>query len=140
MENVIHHADHGVSALHVVFGIESLVGTSGFFIRTIELPAMLPDLMSGIHGPIAGDEPVPDSECEMIRRGERPNLSRLCGRAPRATRQMTMIGIVHPEHVEFFTVYGGPCAPREIGDPSLEADTEAARESAEFWAQHALSR
>lgn len=40
--------------------------------------------------------------------------------------------------VAIFTAYGGPCAPREPGDATLSSDEEK-KESADFWAQHALA-
>lgn len=138
MTITVFHADHGVLDSHmaVITNLFQEAG-DGFLLRTVELPAGCPDLMSGLHGPLAGDEPVPSSEVRWARRGERPGLSRLCDRRPRPTRLMTVIGTREGEAVKVFTAYGGPCAPREITDPSLPP--EAAEEAAQFWALHALS-
>jgi hypothetical protein len=142
MDITILHADHGVTGIHrgIIKDVFIKAG-DGFLLKTVNLDdydgyANLP-LMSGIHGPIAGDPPVPADEIVWAKRGERPNLSRLCNRAPRPTLLMTVIGTREGEKVTVFTVYGGPCAPREITDPTLPA--EAAEEAAQFWANHALS-
>jgi hypothetical protein len=134
----IFHHDHGIDEAHqrVITNLFQEAG-DGFLLRTVELPADCADLMSGMHGPIAGDDPVPSSEVHWGKRGERPGLSRLCGRSPRATRLMTVIGTREGDAVTVFTAYGGPAAPREITDASLPP--EAAEEAAQFWATHALS-
>ena len=138
MNVAISHADHGVLAAHKAV-IENLFQEAGdgFLLRTVELPDGCADLESGLHGPLAGDEPVLTAEVHWAKRGERPGLSRLCGRAMRPTRLMTVIGTRKGDEVTVFTAYGGPCAPREITDASLPP--EAAEEAAQFWAVHALS-
>lgn len=138
MNVTVFHADHGVSPDHMVL-VSNLFQElgDGFLLRTIELPEGLADLESGLHGPLAGDAPVPSSEVTWAKRGERPGLSRLCGRAMRPTRLMTIIGTRTGDTVTVYTVYGGPCAPREITDPTLPP--QAAEEAAQFWATHALS-
>jgi len=134
----IFHADHGILDVHkaVISDIFEKKG-EGFLATTVELPAECPDLLSGIHGPSVGDAPVPSSEVHWATRGQRKGLSRLCHRAPRPTRLMTVIGIREGGHVKVFTAYGGPLAPREITDATLPAD--AAEEACAFWAVHALS-
>lgn len=138
MNVTIYHADHGILDSHwfVILNLFEEAG-DGFLLRTVELPDECPDLLSGIHGPIAGDEPVPSSEVRWAHRGDRKGLSRLCDRAPRPTRRMTVIGIREGDTVKVFTAYGGECAPREITDPNLPP--EAAEEAAQFWSVHALS-
>lgn len=131
------HADHGVTEEHLTL-IAALAPQAGFFLLTIDLPEGVPSLLCGLHGPLAGDPPVPSSEVHWATRGERTNLSRLCDRAPRETRRMTCIGNVEDVYsMTIYTAYGGELAPREITDPTLPAD--AAEESAQFWAVHALS-
>lgn len=145
------HSDHNVSQAHIDYATSQVnrrgvdLGDSelnGFFLFTWMLPASLSDLQSGLHGPLCDDSPVPDSECEMVKRGERPNLSRLCDRATRATRIMTAVGTRNRYNgdIVFYTLYGGKAAPREIGDESLADDPAALAESTAFWATHALSR
>jgi hypothetical protein len=38
-----------------------------------------------------------------------------------------------------YTAFGGPAAPREPGDPSLDGNEAGLAESKAFWAEHALS-
>lgn len=138
MNVTIFHADHGILAAHkaVITNLFEEAG-DGFLLRTVALPEGCEDLMSGLHGPLAGDPPVPSSEVRWARRGDRPGLSRLCDRPMRPTRMMTVIGIREGTEVKVFTAYGGHCAPREITDRSLPP--EAAEEAAQFWSTHALS-
>jgi hypothetical protein len=140
MDMNILHADHGIDPSHeaVIRGLFEAADGDTFIVTTVTLGGECGDLMSGIHGPIVGDEPVPSEEVEWALRGERTNLSRLCDRAERPTRLMTVIGKREDDVVTVFTAYGGPLAPREITDPTLPP--EAAEEAAQFWAQHALSR
>ena len=136
----VFHADHGIGKFHEAV-IKRLFADAGpgFLIKTVELPTECPDLLSGIHGPIAGDEPVPSSEVHWAKRGNRAGLSRLCRRPARPTRLMTVIGKwdLGSDEIQVFTAYGGPLAPREITDATLPAD--AAEEACAFWAVHALS-
>jgi hypothetical protein len=86
-------------------------------------------------------------ESYMGKRGERETLSRLVNRPSRPSRDVTIIGIVadktkegvaleHPQMI-VFTMFGGPCAPKEPGDPSLKPEEVEA--SLAFWAEHALA-
>ena len=149
----VFHSDHGVSQAHVDYAVSQVnrpgvdngdSELNGFFLFTWMLPASLSDLQSALHGPCCGDAPVPSSECEMVKRGERPNLSRLCNRANRPSRLMTAVGTRDREtgDIVFYTLYGGKAAPREpldeaFADESLHAEW---LESVSFWATHALSR
>lgn len=134
----IYHADHGIGEAHkaVITALFEEAG-DGFLLKTVTLPEGCPDLMSGIHGPIVGDERVPYTEVHWARRGDRKGLSRLCNRPSRSTPLMTVIGVREGERVKVFTAYGGPAAPREITDHSMPP--EAAEEAIAFWSMHALS-
>jgi hypothetical protein len=133
------HMDHGLTESHVKWLLERFADKTGFFIETVELPDALPSLLSGIHGPAAGDAPVPEDEVHYSRRGDRAGASRLCHRAPRATRLMTVIaGPRGAEPCSLYTAFGGGLAPREPWDASLRTDAEKS-ESAAFWSVHALS-
>lgn len=136
------HSDHSVSDAHLSWALDQVAaeGVQGFFLRTFTLPENLSDLTCGLHGPTMGDAAVPESECEMVQRGERPNLSRLCNRPARNDRRISIIGIRDESGWQVFTTFGGPCAEREVGDPSLAADPAAFAASESFWAVHALSR
>lgn len=135
----VFHADHALLPCHFEV-VRSLFeqAADGFLALSVQLPASCPSLPCGLHGPLLGDEPVPSSEVTWACRGARSNLSRLCARAPRPSRLLTVIGTRADGHVRVFTAYGGPLAPREATDPTLPA--EAAEQSIQFWAKHALSR
>jgi len=132
------HLDHGLSEAHVDWLLNQFADKNEFFIDTVELPEELAPLQSGIHGPIVGDDPVPESEVHYACRGDRPGESRLCSRPERPTQLVTVIAGPHDgQDCVLFTAYGGPCAPREPTDPDVPAEEKAACE--EFWASHALS-
>lgn len=133
------HADHGMTD-ELVRELVSRVSPAEFFAKTLELPEGVPDAMSAIHGPIAGDPPVPDAEVVMKQRSSDRPMSRMVARAPRPTRKVTIIGSFEPDgSVTVYTCFGGPLAPREPGDESMAGDEAAIAESKAFWAQHALS-
>jgi hypothetical protein len=132
------HVDHHLTPAHIAFILERYADCAAFFIETIEMPDDLPGLPCTLHGPIMGDDPVPDEECEMLVRGERAGPSRICAREPRLVHTLTVIG--GPDGDEpcvLYTAYGGAQAPREPWDPSLTP--EAREEAIHFWAEHALS-
>ena len=136
-EYTILHDDHGISDSQFRFALNKLEDqklTNGFYLKTFELPGELGSADSLIYGPIVGDAPIEDWECDLVRRGERPNLSRLFkikhNRPPRKSKLLTIIG----SGQTIWTAHGGPAAPREIGDPN------AGQDSIDFWAEHALSR
>lgn len=135
----VFHADHGIG-LSVIEALVAQVKPTGFFLKELELPKDAPDALSAIHGPIAGDAPVTDAEVTLKQRSPDRPPSRMVARASRPTRKVTLIGNTTPEGgVVVYTCYGGPPAPREPGDPSLQDDPAALAESQAFWAQHALS-
>lgn len=140
------HLDHNLTSAHLAFIVEYFKGKNEPFIATINLPDELPGLPCDLHGPIMGDEPVPSAHVVNWRRNGRAYASRLCARASRLDRRVTVIAGAHDgEPCVLFTAYGGPLAPREPGD--LESagglgSIEGARkleESIAFWAEHALS-
>jgi hypothetical protein len=134
------HLDHGLTEPQISHIMATFAGRDAFFIETIELPEELGMVDCGLHGPLMGDDPVGDDECELVRRGDRPNLSRLCDRQPRPTRQVTVIAGPHGDDpCVLYTAFGGPVAEKEVGDPTL-TDDDAIAKSAAFWAEHALSR
>lgn len=133
------HLDHGLTAAHLAFLVERFGGRDGFVLETVILPDDLPDLMSGIYGPIVGDPPVGESEVAYRVRGDRRCASRIVDRPVRPTRQLTVIaGSFEGKSCVLFTAYGGPCAPREPGDLA-HASWEGILESRLFWMDHALS-
>lgn len=133
------HVDHALTPDHLAFILKAFASKGAFFLETIELPEGLSPLPCGLHGPVMGDTPVPDNEVTFTPRGGRPGPSRMCDRPTRLVRTMTVIGgLDNRGEMILYTAYGGPAAPREPWDPSLD---EAQRLEAErFWSTHALSR
>ncbi len=131
------HLDHNLTPAHVDFVRARFGDRTAFFLETVTLPDELSALPCGLHGPATGEPAVSDTEAFYAVRGERKGPSRLCKRPPVMVRTLTVVGGVHNGQCILFTAYGGPCAPREPWDETLD---EAGREKArEFWAQHALS-
>lgn len=63
----------------------------------------------------------------------------MCDRPARMVRTMTVIGGPddHGETI-LYTAYGGPSAPREPWDSTLNEEQRA--QAQQFWSEHALSR
>lgn len=132
------HIDHGLTKAQVAWLLARHADKVAFFIETVRLPADLGTAPCGIHGPVMGNEPVPESEVHYAVRGGRPNESRMCNRPVQQTSFVTVIAGPHDDQpCILFTAYGGPCAPREPGDPNLPEEEREA--SVAFWAEHALS-
>jgi len=132
------HLDHGLTPEQRAWLLATLSDREGFFIVTVELPPELGTVPCGLHGPRMGDPPVPEEQVRWASRGDRAWPSRLTSTAPRPTRQVTVIA--GPEGdipTALYTAFGGPLAPREPGDPTLEG--EALVEAQSFWSEHALS-
>lgn len=132
------HLDHGLTVEHQEWLTKRFEERDGFFIETVDLPDGLGPLLRGLHGPLCGDDPVPETEVFYATRGSRAGESRMCRRAPRETRRMTVIAGPHDGHsCILFTAFGGEVAPREPWEPGLNDSAKA--ESVSFWAVHALS-
>ena len=133
------HLDHGIPTAVLAHLLTLLGERDGFFVETVELPAELGVVPCALRGPAVGDPPIPDSETEMRRRGERTWESRTTTLPPTRTRLVTIIaGPAGSDTCVLYTVYGGPCAPQEPDDPNL--DPRRIGPSMDFWATHALSR
>jgi hypothetical protein len=133
------HLDH-VPAVVIDHILERFQDSTGFFIKTFQLPDQLPMLENALHGPACGDEPIPESEVHYAARPGREWTSRLVKRPKRLTRTCTVIAGESASGAGdcvLYTVFGGPVSPREVNDPYRKADEETA--SREFWAKHALS-
>lgn len=131
------HTDHALTPAHLAWILERFGDRKAFFAETVEIPAELGALPCGLHGPTMGDEPIPAKECRELVRAGRAGPSRVCARAPRLVRTVTVIGGPHEGACILYTAHGGPPASREPWDPSLDDAWCAA--SAAFWAEHALS-
>lgn len=132
------HVDH-VPAVVVEHVLDRFKDKEAFFIETFELPESLPTLDNALYGPMCGDDSVPESEVRYEPRPGRSNNSRLVDRPIRQTRTVTVIGGAHDgQPCVLFTVFGGPCSPKEPTDPYLKP--EEVEKSKEFWAEHALAQ
>lgn len=130
------HLDHALTDDHIAFIRQTFGDRDGFFLVTVDMPEGLADLPCGLHGPIMGDEPVPEDETRREHRGGRTWTSRLTDRVPRPDRRLTVIAGPHGEdNCVLYTAFGGPVALQEPGDPGCK-DVAA---STEFWSQHAIS-
>lgn len=139
---VIHkdsHLDHGLTNEQLTYIIGKFEHRDGFFIETFELPGALGVLSCSLYGPAMGDDAIPETDVFYRERGDRKYRSRLSRvLRPRKTRTITVIAGPHDGHsCVLYTVYGGPCAPKEPGDPTLRPEDREA--SLKFWNEHALA-
>ena len=133
------HLDHGLSAGQLEYVMSLFRQRNSFFIETITLPEEFGTVSCGLRGPVVGDNPISDGSSFSLRRGEREYDSRMTTLPPTVTREVTVIAGPHESNpCVLYTMYGGPCAPREIGDLDI-ASTEERANSEKFWAEHALS-
>lgn len=131
------HVDHGLTADQLAYVMHTFADRAAFFIETIELPIDLGTVPCGLYGPIMGDSAIDDSEVMYARRGTRDYDSRLVDRPTRPTRMVTVIAGPHEgSSCVLYTVFGGPLAMQEPGDPTCK-DREA---SFTFWSAHALAK
>lgn len=132
------HVDHALTHEQLEWLTARFVDRRAFFIETVELPVSMGTVPCGLHGPLAGDQPVPESEVVYQTRGDRKHPSRMVARPPRPTRTVTVIAGPHGEEpCILYTAFGGPLTPKEPGDPTLTPEQRA--ESERIWALHALS-
>jgi hypothetical protein len=130
------HFDHGLTAAQVDHVMQRFADRAAFFIETIELPEALGTVPCGLHGPLVGNASIDETDVTYAKRGTRAWDSRLVDRPAQQVRTVTVIAGPHEEEsCIVFTMYGGPCAPQEPGDPGCK-DVPVSRT---FWSEHALS-
>jgi hypothetical protein len=146
------HLDHGLSAQQLAHVLLMFEGRDGFFTETITLPEELGTVPCALFGPCMGDKPIPSFVVEMQQRGDRSYKSRVITIGTdgakildmkRRVNTLSVIAGPHDGHpCVLYTVFGGPIAPREPGDPTHSDGTAKGRaalaESIAFWAEHAL--
>ena len=152
------HTDHGITEPLRNYVLDQFHGRDSFFVETVTYrenyerhvgPYLiergahesetytvdLPAVSCALH------LNVPEAETHYAKRGDRAWESRMCKRQPRMVREVTVVAGPHPDDpaagMVLFTMYGGPEAPREPGDPSLEG--VALEVSTAFWTHAALS-
>lgn len=137
--NPASHLDHNLSQEHIAWLLALFADRDGFFIETVVIPDELGSLECGLYGPVMGDEPVAEADVTYAVRGKRRCASRLVGRPMRPTRFVTVVaGPFEDKPCVLFTAYGGPSAPREPGDTTIDT-WGGVKDSREFWSEHALS-
>ena len=160
------HVDHGLTEVQLRYLLDRFADRSSFFLETITLPPDLGTVPCGLYGPIVGDPPISDGEILLGKRGDRAWDSRLIDLPARQQHEVTVIAGPHEEpcwHCDgsggigswkaripcetcdhgkikhaciVFTMFGGPAAPQEPGDPACK---DLAK-STTFWREHALAR
>lgn len=139
------HLDHNVSVAHLSMIFREMGNCDKFEIRTFDLEYHM-RLTCEIKGPVVGNPPVREDQVTYCQRGDRAGKSRVVNDdsllVPTFSDKMTVI--VGPDesvgsgNVVLYTVYGGPLAPREPWDPTIQDDPALLAESKAFWAEHAL--
>ncbi len=131
------HLDHGLTQPQIDYLLSRYADKKEFFKETLELPEELGTVPCGLYGPAMGDDPIADKDAFFSVRGDRKWVSRLYhDGGVRQTRILTIVAGPHDgQECIIYTVYGGPEAPQEPGDPNCR--DKGASET--FWAVHALA-
>lgn len=135
------HLDHELTVGQLDYIKKKFVDRNAFFKETFELPEAAGMVVTRLLGPAVGMAPLTDEKLVRYEvRHNRKCASRLI-RVPSeriVTRLVTVIAGPHgTDPCVLYTAYGGPCAPREPGDPDIKSWDELL-ESRKFWAEHAL--
>jgi hypothetical protein len=149
------HLDHGLTPQQIAFVLDAVrpkikeISTheaehgplaDPHLRRTVDLPADLGTVPSGIYGPVVGDHPVEEEEVFYAKRGDRQGDSRLVDKPHRSTNKVTIIAGPHTDfRWALYTMFGGPLAPKEPATLNRQDTAQDHKESREFWAVHALS-
>lgn len=117
-------------------------GMPDVLVVTVDFPEELGPLPCKLVGPIMDDPPITEDDVVYDVRGSRQWATRYHvdpTRAPRSVYKMTAVAGAQREDMTFLlcTAYGGPAAPREPGDTTIDSWSEVQR-SRKFWAEHAL--
>jgi len=133
----VYHGDHGITPEQKEWIKNTLYreAPQGFFIIQVDIPRELGTVKNALYGPAAGDAPVPESVVSYRPRGDRPWSDRVVDWPARQVGYVQTIGKREGDDFELWTIFGGPNAPRNPGDPANE-DPEGSRK---WWSQHALS-
>jgi len=130
------HVDHGLSEDMIAFILDKYKDKTEFFIETIKVPGGSFD--NALYGPSVGDGPISDEDVYYEVRNGRPGESRMIKRPFRKTDDLTVIaGPGEGKECVLYTAFGGPLAPKEPFDSSL--DDNGKEESSAFWSVHALA-
>ena len=150
------HLDHGLTSMHLTWLLAELdqrwrderwfdgltpeeLASTPPLVATFEMPAHLDPLPCALWGPNTSGAPVPEENVRYVKRGSRTWTSRVAkdpGEVSLRSRKVTAVLGPHEGKIILYTVYGGPQAPREPGDPNLPEEARAFSEK--FWSEHAL--
>lgn len=133
------HVDHGFNEEQLNYILEKYADKAGFFTDTGWLPEELGTVPCALYGPAMEDDFIGDDEVVMERRGNREWPSRLIDKPVRQTNCYFIVAGPNDDDsgdIVLYTMYGGPEAPQEPGDPHCrdKGTSEA------FWSIHALSK
>ena len=138
-----HYTAHNLSDDHLEHLTSHPDVQNGMGPVTLTIPENLPKLKSGLVGPSVGDPPVTRNTpgVHTANRGDGRVDSRMVHGLHRETDKIT--GVVIPDPIQkgrkwLVTGYGGPSAPREPEDQSMERGSPEHKESVSFWKDHAL--
>lgn len=136
------HVDHGITREQLAYllgAVAEVADLGRVTIEPIRLPEQLGTVPCALYGPTMGDAPVPEADVVYQRRGDRDGATRMLPAPLRRTDRVTVIVGPAPGHegLVLYTAYGGPPAPREPWDPSL--DPIGREEARTFWREHALA-
>lgn len=137
------HLDHKVDPQVIEWALQALEHSDSAgdhaFVQTVAYPEYLPPTACDLIGPATGQEPVPEERVEYRVRGSRKWASRVSKFIMVSyVRTITVVSGPHEgTNGVVYTIYGGPAAPREPGDPTL-GSMEEIKQIREFWALHAL--
>ena len=104
----IAHDDHDLKPKHLAAIDQILSDWNGSFIKMcVPLPYDCPDLLSALHGPVAGDPPITDDQVTYEKRNNRHGPSRLIDAPMRPARNIVLIGMRDEGGtLLLFTAYG----------------------------------
>lgn len=118
-------------------------------VRTVDVSF---DVQCALVGPVCGDPAVTEAEVRYVTRSGRAGATRALAKTPMGENHVGILRVKWPASRRvtavfgpaqgddprpvLYTMYGGPAAPREPWDPTL--DDAGRRESEAFWAEHAL--
>lgn len=132
------HLDHNITAAQLDYLLHRFADRTAFFIETVELPPELGTVPCALYGPTMGDAPVDEDRVFYKARGERAYASRLLDAPTRPTNKITVIAGPHDGHdCIIYTAFGGPLAPKEPDDPTLNESDKP--DSRSFWSTHSLA-
>jgi len=144
----VSHLDHNLTTTQLAYIKERFLRRDCFFKETFELPEGLGDIEVSLIGPAVDMMVITEDDVRYEVRPGRRWASRVIKQPEHVdssarwvkerSRLITVIAGPYGNYdCVLYTAYGGPEAPREPGDPSINS-WEELQLSRAFWAEHAL--